>query len=129
MIERFFDKYYLFWLRQYDWMGPKDRLSPNVSGSIIVPLDINIISLSMMIAGNFLADNVFWFVGGVFIAGGIFMVVIDKIYNEKRREELRERYKFERLESRARTKVWVVIYWVLTIAFLLLSFMFIDKKV
>ncbi len=57
------------------------------------------------------------------------MYVIDAIYNKKRREELQEKYKYERYESRRRGCMWVVAYEVFSIALFVLSAVVFAKSV
>lgn len=63
-----------------------------------------------------------WFMGALFVVGLTIRFVFDAIYNEKRRAELREKYKEEDVNSRQWGAAWVWIYELFSVAFLVFAF-------
>jgi hypothetical protein len=53
-------------------------------------------------------------------------IIMGMIYNKKRREILREKYKDESCESRRRGVAWVWFYEILSIAFLVFALSMIE---
>ena len=113
------DYYYLVVLRFYDNMFKKDRLSYRVSGVVTLPFIGNLFSLALLLVPHILDLIIFWI--SLFLLWVIIMAVFDIVYNKKRREKLREEYKHESRESRQWGVAKVVLYNVLSIAFLVWS--------
>ena len=120
MIKKAFNYYYLVLLRHYDNYGRKDWLFHNVPFVMALTLIINLYSLAALIFNYRIIEGDFlWIVLFILFPGTYLGLVV--IYNKKRREELREKYKNESLESRRRGVAWVVVYEILSLAFLVLA--------
>jgi len=112
------DYYYLVLLRYMDCIYGKDKSSYKVPGIVAFTLSLNLFSFAMLINSHFIDIEYFWIPIGILI---LITIVIDVIYNKKRRARLREQYKDESSTSRQRGVVFVVLYAILSIAFLILA--------
>ena len=109
------DYYYLVLLR-----GLGRRLDYKVIAVMQVTLTFNLFSLIILIYPYFL-KSVFFMIC-IIILGFLLMIILDIRYNKKRRERIIIQYKRENRESRQRGVVRVVVYEVLSFAFLVLAF-------
>ena len=125
MIKKIFDYYYIVLLRHYDNWYKKDRLSYRVSAIIAPTLTVNLASLAILLDRHIFEKTFFWF--NFVIVGILIMNVLDIIYNKKRRESLREEYKHESRESRQRGVIKVVLYEILSLAFLIWMLSMIER--
>ena len=116
------DYYYLVLLRGYG--RPGDYYA---TGMMQFTITINLFSLSILIYPYFLVNYVF-FIIGIFIIGIVIYSILNIIYNKKRREKIIIQYKRENRASRQRGVVNVVVYEVLSVAFLILA-IFIASKI
>jgi hypothetical protein len=113
------DYYYLVLLRYTDWVYGKDISSYHVPGIVGFTLTLNLFSFVVLINRLFIDNGYFWITIG--IIGILGIIAIDIFYNKRRRARLREQYKDESSASRQRGVVFVVLYVILSIAFLILS--------
>lgn len=113
------DRYYIVMLR-----GFENNFSAfyKVPYFIIMTLTMNIFSLIMLFTPGLFLQVGSWFFVCICGAGIIGMVIIDVIYNEKRREKLRKEYENESIESRQYSVAWVAAYVISTILFLVFTF-------
>ena len=118
MIRKTFDYYYLVWMR---WTFGKNTkrnawYSYQISGFISLILWFNFVSLAILFSKDIDVEQLdfFWV---IFIIGNLIVPpILCIIYNKKRRDELRQKYKFESRESRRRGGCKVVLYMVLSLA-------------
>ena len=113
------DYHYLVLLRHYDNWYKKDSLSYKVPFIMSLTLTVNISSFAILFNNHILDYFNIWMIFCIICI--LIDVAIDKVYNKKRREMIREKYKDESPESRQLGVVKVVIYEVLSFAFLILS--------
>lgn len=122
MIKKIFEYYFLVLLRGYDNLFTKDKLYYRVTGLIGVTFGINLFSLLVLFGRNLLFRYTLWVCLGFAILDILIMMILDIIYNKKRRESLREEYKNESYDSRKRGVVKVVVYEILSVLFLIWTF-------
>ena len=118
-MNRILNYYYLVLLRHYDNLYKKDRLSYKVPFIMSLTLTTNIISFITLINHHILESYLFWI--SIVAVNILIGSIIDVIYNKKRRDRIREKYKEESYESRRLGVVKVVLYEILSIAFLIFS--------
>lgn len=114
---KIFDYYYLVLLRYIDCIYGKDKLSYYVPGIAGFTLTVNLFSFAIIINRHIIDNGYFWIIIG--IVGVLIIIALDTIYNKKRRDRVREQYRNESRESRQRGVVMVVLYEILSVAFLI----------
>ena len=105
------DYYYLVLMRGFG------KLYYRATGLMAFTFGINLFSLAILFYHHFLDEKVFWICFIVF--GLVIYSILNVMYNKKRRERIREQYKNENDESRIRGVVIVILYEILSIAFLI----------
>jgi formate hydrogenlyase subunit 3/multisubunit Na+/H+ antiporter MnhD subunit len=132
-MRKLLDNYYLVILRLFDYMYGKDMLFYRATGVVILFPMFNLFSIVFFIAIQISIDyfmNYIWeFTFIVIIIGIVNSYILDRIYNSKRRESLREQYKDESEEDRRRRLVWVVLYMVFSVVFIIFVFWMFTKAV
>jgi FlaA1/EpsC-like NDP-sugar epimerase len=123
MIKKLFDRYYLIVMRGFENSQWREvSFDSHIALLMSMTITINVVALIVMLINRLFVLYYPWF----FIAFGIIIlamwIVIGAIYNEKRRQELRETYEDESLESRHRGVAWVVVYEVFSILFMIFAF-------
>ena len=126
-MRKLLDNYYLVILRFFDYSYERKDMfhykSTGLASSIPI---LNLFSIVLLIAPQISIDyfmNYIWeIIIAIFIIGIVVSSILNRIYNKERRESLRERYKDESEEERQRRVTWVVLYIVLSIAFLIFAF-------
>ncbi|MDR1679835.1 MAG: hypothetical protein LBR81_08685 [Prevotellaceae bacterium] len=119
-MKKILDYYYLVLLRWNDYTTSiEDRLSYYVPNFMSFTIILNLFSLSVLFNNSIVGNGIFWIT--LFIVYIAIYLMIDIIYNKKRREELREKYKDESAESRKLGVVKVVLYELVSIGFVILS--------
>jgi heme/copper-type cytochrome/quinol oxidase subunit 3 len=124
MIKKLFDRYYLVLMRGFENLEGERFFYLNIACMMAMSMSLNLVSLCFLLS---VPLHSLWFLAGFVIVTGVTMQVIDAIYNKKRRQELREAYADESLESRRWGVAWVTIYEVLTFALFFLPF-FLSAK-
>jgi len=114
------DYYYLVLLRGFGEVSYY-----NAIGLMALTFIINFFSFVILFNHHILDQNAFWI--SIFIIWPITYLGLVAIYNKKYRETLRERYKDESRESRQMGVVKIVIYEVLSIAFLILALSTLER--
>jgi magnesium-transporting ATPase (P-type) len=100
------DRYYLVIMRGFESL--QDRfLYFHIAGLMAMSFAINIVSLCLLFS-LYVHSLWFWVVFSVIVI--TLMEIIDRIYNKRRRDELREKYEDEEIKSRRQGVAWVVIY-------------------
>lgn len=115
------DYYYLVLIRWFSY-----KLDYSATGLMAFTFMINLFSLVI----PFVPDNVETFPFGLgFVVAMMILsiIVLDIIYNKKRRERIRKQYRRESRESRQRGVVMVVLYEVLSFAFFIFTFVVFVK--
>ena len=115
------DNYYLAVLRLFDFMYGKDILCYRTTGAATFPLICNFFSIAILVASPIVKDYLWEFMFIVFIIWNVIYSILSRIYNKKRRESLREQYEDESDEDHRRRLNLVVLYFVLSIAFLIFA--------
>ena len=118
------DYYYLVLLRHYDLYT--DAWSYRASGIMSLTLTVNVFSFITLFNAHIL-DNIYFWISIVIFCIFLF-IIIDMIYNKKRREMLREKYEDESVQSRQWGVVKVILYEVLSVVFLIFACSMINPK-
>ena len=108
------DYYYLVLIR-----GFSDRLDYRATGLMAFTFVINLFSLAILIDHRILDKDIFWICW--VISGWVVYAILNIIYNKKRRERIKEKYKNESSDSRYHGVVKVVLYEILSVAFLIFA--------
>jgi archaellum biogenesis protein FlaJ (TadC family) len=115
------DNYYLAVLRLFDFMYGKDIIFYRATGVVSFTIDFNFLSIVILIAPRIFKQYLWEFMFIVFIFGIASYYILDRIYNKKRRESLREQYKDESEEDRQRRATWVILYVIFSVVFLIFA--------
>ena len=115
------DNYYLAVLRLFDYMYGKDIIFYRAIGVVSFTVDFNLFSIVILIAPRIFKDYLWEFIFIFIILGIINYYILDRIYNKKRRESLRQQYEDESEDNRRRRVTWVVLYIIFSIAFLIFA--------
>ena len=115
------DYYYFVVLRLFDYLYKKDKLFYRATGIVSFTLTFNLYSIVTFIAPQMVIDYLWEFTFIIIIIMAVMYIILDRIYNSKRRESLREQYKDESEEERKRGAAFVALYVILSIVLLILS--------
>jgi Na+/H+ antiporter NhaD/arsenite permease-like protein len=115
------DNYFLAVLRLFDFMYGKDMFPYRDTDFATIPLIFNFFSIVILLVPQILINYLWEFMFIVFITAIVIYSILNRIYNKKRRESLREQYEDESEEDRQRRVTWVVLYVVLSVAFLIFA--------
>jgi len=119
-MKKLLDNYYLAVLRLFDFMYGKDVLFYRATGVVQMTLMFNLLSIVILIAPRMFKNYLWEFMFIIIIIIGIpNYYILDRIYNKKRRESLREQYEDERDEDHRRRLNLAALYFVSSIAFLI----------
>ena len=103
------DYYYLVLLR-----GFGRGVDYSATGMMAFTFTVNLFSLAILFDSNIIDQNVFWI--AMFILYIAFQLILDAVYNKKRREKTIKKYKRESRESRQWGVAKVVFYELLSLA-------------
>lgn len=105
------DYYYLVLLRGFN------KLDYKVPGIMAFTLVLNLFSLVILFTFNRI-ESIYLGIGSI-LAVIVINAILQVVYNKKRKERIKEKYKGESRKSRQRGVVKVVIYEVLSLIFLI----------
>jgi hypothetical protein len=108
------DYYYLVLLRGFGYW-----LDYYATGLMGATFTVNLFSFVLLFNFRVVEQDAFWITTG--IVGLSNMIVVNLIYNNKRKERIRREHKRESRESRQRGVLWVVVYELLSLTFLILA--------
>ena len=115
------DNYYLAVLRLFDFFYGTDKLFYRATGVVQITLMFNLLSIVILIVPRMFKDYLWEFMFIFIIIGIPNYYILDRIYNKKRRESLREQYKDESDEDHRRRLNLVILYAIFSVAFLIFA--------
>jgi len=114
------DYYYLVLIRGFSY-----KLDYIATVLIAFTFGMNLFSLATLFNCHIFDERVLWICCGIFVL--VIYQVLNIAYNKKRRERIREKYKDESRESRQWGVAKVVLYEIVSFAFLVWAFSMIAK--
>jgi Na+/H+ antiporter NhaD/arsenite permease-like protein len=102
-------------------MYGEDVIFYRAIGIVNFTLMFNLFSIVILIVPQILVDYLWEFAFIDIVFGIVSYYILDRIYNKKRRESLREQYKDESEEERQRRVTWVILYAIFSVAFLIFA--------
>lgn len=113
------DYYYMVLLRGYENIFNNYRLYYRVPSIMSMTLAMNVFSIFILFNRHTFFQYGIWMFIILSAVIVLIMVILDAIYNKKRRKKLIEQYEDESLESRRQGMAWVWCYEIFSILFLI----------